>query len=201
MVAALDAHVANHIVKHCILGLLKEKTRIIVTENRTLFYFANQILHVENGTVLPSDFALGSFDSDYGDDDADNELSSTQNFVLDNESNERNNAQTTEVSCVGPECSGALSNCNGFISGSERVRFTIVSSIKSLLEGVGSGPWARGHSVDHFDAGVKESVGRLAGALDHEHQSSECNVCQSKSKNARFELLHAGDTTECHVHD
>lgn len=65
VLAALDAHVANHIVKHCILGFLKDKTRIVATSNRMLFFYANQILHVENGVVSQSDYALGSFESDY----------------------------------------------------------------------------------------------------------------------------------------
>lgn len=63
--ASLDGHVANHVVKHCILGLLKNKTRIIVTEHRTLFYYANKILRVENGRVSPSEIVSGSFDSEY----------------------------------------------------------------------------------------------------------------------------------------
>lgn len=62
--SSLDAHVAKHIVKHCILGLLKDKTRIIATENQTLFYYSNQILHIDYGTVSTSDFALGSFESE-----------------------------------------------------------------------------------------------------------------------------------------
>lgn len=98
VLAALDAHVANHIVKHCILGLLKDRTRIIVTENRTLYYYANQILHVENGTVSQSDFALGSFESDdYGDDEPETELNTNHNFVLGNESDER---RDTDVSWI-----------------------------------------------------------------------------------------------------
>lgn len=63
VLASLDAHVAKHIVKHCILDLLKNRTRIVVTENQTLFYYSNQILHIEGGTVSTSDFALGSFES------------------------------------------------------------------------------------------------------------------------------------------
>lgn len=64
VLASIDAHVSKHIVKHCILGLLKDKTRIIATENQTLFYYSNQILHIDNGTVSTSDFALGSFESE-----------------------------------------------------------------------------------------------------------------------------------------
>lgn len=64
ILASLDAHVANHVVKYCIMGLLKNKTRIIVTENKTLFYHSNQILHVEDGRMSPSDVLSGSFESD-----------------------------------------------------------------------------------------------------------------------------------------
>lgn len=60
--SALDAHVANHVVKYCLLGLLKDKTRIIVTNNRTLFYHANQILHMERGYLSSSEFMSESAD-------------------------------------------------------------------------------------------------------------------------------------------
>lgn len=80
---------------HCILGLLKDRTRIIVTENRTLYYYANQILHVENGIVSQSDLAQGSFESFDGDDEPENELNTNHNFVLTNEPNE---SRDTEVS-------------------------------------------------------------------------------------------------------
>lgn len=63
ILSALDPHVAAHIVKNCIFDLLQYKTKIVVTENRTMFYHANQILHVNNGTVKPSDI-LSGIDSD-----------------------------------------------------------------------------------------------------------------------------------------
>lgn len=63
VLASLDAHVSKHIVKHCILDLLKDRTRIVVTENRTLYYYSNQILHVEKGMISTSDYSLGSFES------------------------------------------------------------------------------------------------------------------------------------------
>lgn len=97
VLAALDAHVANHIVKHCILGLIKDRTRIIVTENRTLYYYANQILHLENGTVSQSDHALGSFESDFGDDEPENELNTNQNFNLSNEPNDSRNTEVSQL--------------------------------------------------------------------------------------------------------
>lgn len=65
VLASLDAHVSKHIVKFCILDLLKDRTRIVVTENRSLFYYSNQILHIEKGKVTTSDYALGSFESDH----------------------------------------------------------------------------------------------------------------------------------------
>lgn len=61
--AAVDTHVAKHIVKHCLLDLLKHKTRVIVTENRFLIYHANQVLHVD-GTVRPSDITSEDYDDD-----------------------------------------------------------------------------------------------------------------------------------------
>uniref|UniRef100_A0A1A9WKS6 ABC-type xenobiotic transporter n=1 Tax=Glossina brevipalpis TaxID=37001 RepID=A0A1A9WKS6_9MUSC len=62
ILASLDSHVAHHIVKHCLLGLLKDKTRIIVTRNVTLFYYAHQILNIENGKITPSDYMSESID-------------------------------------------------------------------------------------------------------------------------------------------
>lgn len=89
VLASLDAHVAKHIVKNCILGLLKDKTRIVVTENRTLFYYSNQILHVENGAITTSDHALGSFESDYADtESSDDELNTPISFELSNQDNQ-----------------------------------------------------------------------------------------------------------------
>lgn len=63
ILSALDTHVASHVVRHCILGLLKEKTRIVVTDNRTLFFNANRILHVEDGSISANELN-NSFDSD-----------------------------------------------------------------------------------------------------------------------------------------
>lgn len=63
ILSALDTHVVSHVVRHCILGLLKEKTRIVVTDNRTLFFNANRILHVEDGRISANELN-NSFDSD-----------------------------------------------------------------------------------------------------------------------------------------
>ncbi|KAH8409549.1 hypothetical protein KR222_008401, partial [Zaprionus bogoriensis] len=62
VLSALDAHVAKHIIRHCILGLLKQKTRIVVTRSTQLFFHANQILHMQNGVLRPSDYMTESID-------------------------------------------------------------------------------------------------------------------------------------------
>ncbi|XP_058815016.1 ATP-binding cassette sub-family C member 10 [Topomyia yanbarensis] len=55
ILSALDAHVASHIVRYCIFGLLKDKTRIIVTQHPLVLNRANQILYIEGGVVSQSD--------------------------------------------------------------------------------------------------------------------------------------------------
>ncbi|KAH8263022.1 hypothetical protein KR044_003280, partial [Drosophila immigrans] len=62
VLSALDAHVANHIIRHCLLGLLKHKTRIVVTRSTQLFFHANQILNVKDGQLSPSDYMTESID-------------------------------------------------------------------------------------------------------------------------------------------
>lgn len=87
VLASLDAHVAKHIVKHCILGFLKDRTRILVTENRTLFYYSNQILHVEAGKVSTSDYALSSIESDHfgSESSSSDELNTPVSFELNSD--------------------------------------------------------------------------------------------------------------------
>lgn len=51
VLSALDAHVANHVIKYCFMGILKNKTRIIVSEHKSILRHATQILRIENGTV------------------------------------------------------------------------------------------------------------------------------------------------------
>ncbi|XP_030384434.1 multidrug resistance-associated protein 7 [Scaptodrosophila lebanonensis] len=62
VLSALDAHVAKHIIKHCLLGVLKNKTRIVVTRSTQLFFHANQILNVRDGQLRPSDYMSESID-------------------------------------------------------------------------------------------------------------------------------------------
>lgn len=145
---------ANHIVKHCILGLLKERTRIIVTENRTLYYYANQILHIENGTVSQSDFALGSFESDdYGDDEPENELNTNHNFVLGNESNERRDTDVSwsDLSCI-------IGFLMDVFVGSKRIWYTIVTCVNDLLEGMGSRTCGCCFLINYLNANIEEFV-------------------------------------------
>lgn len=54
ILSALDAHVATHIVRNCVLGILRHKTRIIVTEHRRLLAIADQVLSIDNGSVTVS---------------------------------------------------------------------------------------------------------------------------------------------------
>ncbi|XP_039502253.1 ATP-binding cassette sub-family C member 10 [Drosophila santomea] len=72
VLSSLDAHVARHIIKHCILRLLKHKTRIVVTRSIQLFFHANQILQVKDGQLLPSEYMTQSIDLSL-DEDADDE--------------------------------------------------------------------------------------------------------------------------------
>uniref|UniRef100_A0A182IX99 ABC-type xenobiotic transporter n=1 Tax=Anopheles atroparvus TaxID=41427 RepID=A0A182IX99_ANOAO len=68
ILSALDAHVASHIIRHAVFGLLKDKTRIIVTQHPMVLNRASQILHVESGRVTQSDVPnVGSLLSDYDD--------------------------------------------------------------------------------------------------------------------------------------
>lgn len=51
ILSGLDAPVAQHIVSNCIMGMLKRKTRIVVTEHETLHMYATQIIYVQDGVV------------------------------------------------------------------------------------------------------------------------------------------------------
>lgn len=65
VLSALDASVAQHIVRHCLLGLLRHRTRICITENDTLHRHAHQVVHiaagghvmVQNGPLLADGFS------------------------------------------------------------------------------------------------------------------------------------------------
>lgn len=51
VLSALDAHVAAHIIRFCIFGFLLKKTRVIVSQNKTLHEHANQVIQVDKNTI------------------------------------------------------------------------------------------------------------------------------------------------------
>ncbi|XP_055879588.1 ATP-binding cassette sub-family C member 10-like [Biomphalaria glabrata] len=52
--SAVDAHVAKHIYTHCIMGLLKDKTRLLCTHHVKYLKKADLVLHMENGVIFKS---------------------------------------------------------------------------------------------------------------------------------------------------
>ena len=50
--AALDMNVSNHIFKHCILGLLSNKVRLLVSHQESHMKLADQVIVMSNGTVI-----------------------------------------------------------------------------------------------------------------------------------------------------
>lgn len=85
VLSALDAHVAAHIVKHCIFGFLNTKTRIIVTENKTVTANATQIIELIDGRVHQVENLSEFVDDGFGEvDDIQNEseLASVSSAIL-----------------------------------------------------------------------------------------------------------------------
>ena len=50
--AAVDAHVANHLFKHCIMGLLSGKTIILSTHHVNFLQDAVHVLVVKDGRII-----------------------------------------------------------------------------------------------------------------------------------------------------
>jgi len=50
--SAVDSHVANHIMKHCIMGLLKHKTRILGTHHVKYLWQADSVVHLHEGEIV-----------------------------------------------------------------------------------------------------------------------------------------------------
>lgn len=50
--AAVDAHVAAHLFQHCIMGLLKNKTRILCTHHTHFLSAADQVVVMDHGAVV-----------------------------------------------------------------------------------------------------------------------------------------------------
>lgn len=133
VLAAVDTHVAKHIIKHCILGLLKHTTRIIVTENRILTYHADQVLHIENGTVKPSESTPEEYDND--DFLFDSDLASSSDM------NVKSDADTKSVDSVMLEVVKMMLNvawytmADKFIfTGNQRVWYTVTRRSTFVLE-------------------------------------------------------------------
>lgn len=53
-IAAVDVHVANHIFKHCIMGLLKDKTRLLSTHHKKYLKEADFVIVLDDGMVESS---------------------------------------------------------------------------------------------------------------------------------------------------
>ncbi|CAG9765420.1 unnamed protein product [Ceutorhynchus assimilis] len=51
VLSAVDRNVAKHIFQHCILGLLKEKTKILCTHHVQFLAYANRIFVMEDGLI------------------------------------------------------------------------------------------------------------------------------------------------------
>lgn len=60
ILSGLDVPVAQHIVNFCILGMLRNKTRVVVTEHELLHLNATQILRVQNGQVDSVDLSASN---------------------------------------------------------------------------------------------------------------------------------------------
>ena len=50
--AAVDVHVAVHLFHHCIMGLLKNKTRILCTHHTQFLSVADWVLVMDHGSVV-----------------------------------------------------------------------------------------------------------------------------------------------------
>ena len=50
--AALDMNVSNHIFQHCILGLLSNKVRLMVSHQESHMKLADQVIVLDNGSVI-----------------------------------------------------------------------------------------------------------------------------------------------------
>lgn len=89
VLAALDAHVASFIIQKCILGFLKHKTRIIVSEHKLLFRNANRIFVMNEGTLTEKD-TTNILEIN---EDEENELNEGKNKMFDIDLHKKTNRQ------------------------------------------------------------------------------------------------------------
>lgn len=183
VLASLDAHVAKHIVKHCILDFLKNRTRILVTENRTLFYYSNQILHVEAGKVTTSDYALESIESDHfeSESSSSDELNTPVSFELDSDESFDREKSIFQVnySSIRHTFDSVLLIKTFFTVGNQRNRWPIITCSCSLLESMGTMVWCSHFSVIIFNASITKFVRRLASSLDQKYKSIKCGTADT----------------------
>lgn len=183
VLASLDAHVAKHIVKHCILDFLKNRTRILVTENRTLFYYSNQILHVEAGKVTTSDYALESIESDHfeSESSSSDELNTPVSFELDSDESFDREKSIFQVnySSIRHTFDSVLLIKTFFMVGNQRNRWPIITCSCSLLESMGTMVWCSHFSVIIFNASITKFVRRLASSLDQKYKSIKCSTADT----------------------
>lgn len=73
ILSCLDVHVANHVIKYCILGLLANTTRVVVSDQRFLHRRAAQILHFDDGHMIVHD-PVNLYPSYVSDEDEDEQI-------------------------------------------------------------------------------------------------------------------------------
>ncbi|CAH0561097.1 unnamed protein product [Brassicogethes aeneus] len=105
ILSAVDVKVARHIFENCIMGVLRDKTRILCTHHVQYLVYADKIVQMENGTIkqqgkpvdvlsnmddtLPIDLELG--ESSQSDGYSDSLLSSIKTFDNSQSSNTKDN--------------------------------------------------------------------------------------------------------------
>lgn len=52
ILSAVDPAVANHILQHCLNGLLQNKTRILCTHQTQFLLSADTVLHMDEGKII-----------------------------------------------------------------------------------------------------------------------------------------------------
>lgn len=57
--SAVDARVAKHLLRHCINGLLRDKTRVVCTHQTQYLLQADTVVSIEQGTVLRQGMLMG----------------------------------------------------------------------------------------------------------------------------------------------
>ena len=48
----MDAHVAKHLFEQCIMGVLRNKTRVLVTHHTQYLQYADLVVVMEDGRIL-----------------------------------------------------------------------------------------------------------------------------------------------------